>query len=80
MSTKDDGGPAFPLSVAIAPGERPRTSDDFVDGAGMSLRDYIAIKAMSGSLAGVPGPHLIPESLARDSYAHADAMLAERAK
>lgn len=73
--TRDDGGAAFPTS-------RPQEGEiaRFWTEAGMSLRDYIAIQAMSGSLGGVSGAHLIPENLAREAYAHADAMLAERAK
>lgn len=46
----------------------------------VSLRDWLAGLAMSGSLGGEPGSHLSPERLARDSYKYADAMLAERKK
>lgn len=66
-----DGGPAFPIAN---PG---CVESDYM---GMSLRDYFAAKAMCGSLGGVPGDHLSPERLARESYEHADAMLKERAK
>lgn len=43
-----------------------------------TLRDYFAAKAMAGSLAGEPGSHLVPHTLARDAYVHADAMLKAR--
>jgi len=46
---------------------------------GMTLRDYIAIAAMNGSLGGAPGSHLVPHTLARESYEMADAMLKARA-
>lgn len=38
--------PAFPQSVSSPDG--PVASYDFVDGAGMTLRDYFAAKAMQG--------------------------------
>jgi len=44
----------------------------------MSLRDWFAGQALAGSLAGEPGSHLIPERLAPDCYALADAMIAAR--
>lgn len=47
---------------------------------GLSVREYFAAMAMSGSLGGEPGSHLIPENCARDSVAHADALIAELAK
>ena len=43
-----------------------------------SQRDDIAAKALSGSLAGVPGNHLIPKNAAREAYDYADAVLAAR--
>ncbi|MBB6299886.1 hypothetical protein [Rhizobium leucaenae] len=73
----DDGGAAFP---------RAHETKDFYGrttvhlNSGMSLRDYAAIKAMAGALAGEPGSHLEPARLAHDSYAYADAMLAARKK
>jgi hypothetical protein len=72
--------PAFPTvtSREAYTGDHFRTVHDSENG--MSLRDYFAAMAMSGSLGGVPGGHLAPENLARESYAHADAMLAERSK
>jgi hypothetical protein len=48
----------------------------------MTLRDYFAAFAMQGELAGCGGQvdDKARPDIARDSYAMADAMLAERAK
>lgn len=84
MSSKDNGGPAF------GHGDRVNGGDP-----GMSLRDYFAAKAMHAelntagafeepALALVEAAELagqtILERIAFNSYAVADAMLAERAK
>ena len=71
---KNDGGPAFPVTIEPEP-------DVFKLMPGMSLRDYMATKAMSGILAGVNSrlPGGADESMvAKDAYAVADAMLAAR--
>lgn len=47
---------------------------------GLTKRELFAAMAMQGALAGTPGQHLIPQNLARESAAHADALLAELAK
>lgn len=80
MTNHDDGGLAFPISVAMPGGVVA------VD-KGMTLRDYFAAKAMQGMLA-YPGDdqrgshhnNNDAEGVASMSYAYADAMLAERAK
>ena len=70
MSKIDDSGPAFPAD-SFAAQHAP----------GMSLRDYLAAKAMYGLLVGYititddePNRHTI----AARAYAQADAMLAAR--
>jgi hypothetical protein len=62
-----DGGPAFPCDVDLHQGFR-----------GMSLRDYLAAKAMQGLLANpdVSTDHL--NVYASDAYLMADAMIAAR--
>jgi len=65
MSTKDDGGPAFPV---------------IGEAGGMSLRDYFAAKAMQGFAAAGADEWPSAEDLAHDAYTLADAMLRERAK
>ena len=67
MSTKDDGGPAYPV-----PGLE--WSADF---NGMSLRDWFAGQFLVTYLTDNVPP---PEVIAGQCYAMADAMLAERAK
>ena len=42
------------------------------------LRYRMAIAAMSGALAGEPGPHLAPPRAAKEAYEYADAMLSAR--
>ena len=74
--TKDTGGSAFPNpEIRLDDGTGIREGSD-----GMTLRDYIAIAAMSGALGGTPGGHLHWAQLAKESYEHADAMIAERSK
>lgn len=79
----NDGGPAFARPVS-----EDRTSGDQVDGnttvseqKGMSLRDYMAAKALQGLLA--YGGNIwkdYPKGLAVGAYAVADAMLVARSK
>jgi hypothetical protein len=88
MSTQpNDGGPAFPVPLAFNRNSgEPQHTGMFWDGNGMTLRDYFAAAALTGMLAtslegyfdekGVRSPN----GRARWAYAHADAMLEERAK
>ena len=71
MST-DNGGPAFPHSVADASGSI-RTH-----WYGMTLRDYFAAKAMQGMLAENGGGAAHNIDLAKFAYWIADAMLEAR--
>jgi hypothetical protein len=80
--TPADGGAAFPI-----PNERDQWGDGIAEGSrGMSLRDWFAGQALAGQLAnssaicdGVGEPS-VSGLFAKDAYALADAMLAERAK
>ena len=77
-TTKDDGGPAFPLHLHMQGAE------------GMTLRDYFAAMALQGLCANPNGPYSETNPLvcgpdnrstldvARESYDLADAMLAAR--
>lgn len=82
---RNDGGPAFPQSVAQILGVAANSSEFGLPG--MSLRDYFAGQALVGCLAherdsfvratkahGVP----IAVAIATLTYEIADAMLAER--
>ena len=75
MSTIDDGGPAFPCAVFNA------DTDSYEDVSGISVRDYMAAKAMQAGLAfgasGAATDEWFAE-VARASYAAADAMLRAR--
>ena len=66
---QEDGGPAFPHSRLGS------------DSDGMSLRDYLAAKAMAAMLS-LEDVHLNygESELAKWSYQQADAMLEERNK
>ena len=66
MSTINDGGPAFPFQ------------DGYGRVSGMTLRDWFAGQALAGLLAKYGLGEAEPESMAADSYAYADAMLAAR--
>ncbi len=70
--SENDGGYAFPVPAGNFSGGE--SWDPLY--LGMSLRDYFAAHA----LAVIPGDVAEPASLARDAYAIADAMLAERSK
>lgn len=87
MSTKNTGGPAFPvlndghhMLVNMDAGQRLAE--------GMSLRDYFAAKVLpqvlanvaSGALKTLDGADASEKDLAQAAYALADAMLAERAQ
>jgi hypothetical protein len=63
-----DGGPAFPI---------PGLQNDS-DFNGMTLRDYLAAKALAGMCGGTPGNHLVPPNAARLAYEYADAMIEAR--
>lgn len=91
MTTRDDGGPAFPHGVydenKMSPsGER----GCWQYGYGLSLRDYFAAKAFpaiyavamkeAGEGSGLFQHENWPVGLALDSYRMADAMLKARAK
>lgn len=71
MSSKNNGGPAFPES-----GERGKS----VGGEGMTLRDYFAAKAMQGFCTRPPEDVADMRLVAEQAYELADAMLAERDK
>jgi hypothetical protein len=73
MVNKNDGGPAFPCNS-------PDGTETY---KGISLRDYLAAKAISAVYADLNPSTLInnwDEILSARCYRIADAMLAERAK
>jgi len=78
--SKDNGGPAFPVTLAAGQNYGGHAPFD-----GMTLRDYFAAKAMQAcpskmnSHVGV-GYEANNINLCMASYAIADAMLKERAK
>jgi hypothetical protein len=71
MTTKDNGGPAFPSMRDM------RHNPDFDHEEGMTLRDYFAAKAMQGLCAN--GSTKATE-IAQAAYIVADAMLEARKK
>lgn len=68
MNTRSDGGPAFPIKETA-------TECSFL---GMSLRDYLAAKAMHAQLMTVAAPNDALEQVCIICYAIADAMLKAR--
>ncbi len=75
----NDGGPAFPGAK-----DNDRLKVEFRKNEGMSLRDYLAAKAMQGIMG---SPDIMiehegtrPEVIAKEAYEMADLMLAERVK
>ena len=67
------GGPAFPFTEFQKDGVK-------VSAYGMTLRDYLAAKAMAAYLVAANGNPPEPETTAECAYFMADAMLAERNK
>ena len=63
MSTKNDGGPAFPIGS---------TPEEW--GNGMTLRDYFAAKAMQNYIC----DDYTTDAIAKAAYEMADAMLKAR--
>ena len=63
MSTKNDGGPAFPIGS---------TPEEW--GNGMTLRDYFAAKALPVCMS----EYSDPKNIAHAAYLIADAMLKAR--
>lgn len=52
---KNDGGPAFPQSIAFNPNGEAVTAGAYLDGTGMSKRELIAALAMAGDFASQNG-------------------------
>jgi len=73
----DDGGPAFPVApdAALTPATDWGGNDI---SSGMSLRDYIAIKALGGICAHPDTWGLLRLEIVAKSYQIADDMLAAR--
>lgn len=92
MTTKDNGGFAYPQTPAVGPtGDLYHPSEQGW-GGGMSLRDYFAacsLTAFDGNpnLPGDPAsgrvwpePEVLAQRRAQWAYLQADAMIAERSK
>lgn len=74
MSKVDTYGPAFPTTLESA--ERLGCTFTHED-VGLTKRDWFAGQAMAGITS---SPGFRPSTAAKEAYAFADAMLAERAK
>lgn len=75
MSSKNDGGPAFPLQAHVD----EQLSRAYLTQQGMSLRDWFAGQALSGLMASPNGPRLVKEAV-DVAYCAADTMLKAREK
>lgn len=81
MSAHEDGGPAFPSSIAV--GSAGDVYRSWTEGyGGMTLRDWFAGQALAGLLAspnwGPVDGRAAEERYAMSAYLQADAMLVER--
>lgn len=79
--SKENGGPAFPVADPML--QEPANVAEMKRLAnGMTLRDYLAAKAMQGLIeySGQNLPPKTPDRLSAMAYEYADAMIAERAK
>ncbi len=83
MTTKDDGGPAFPVVIDNT-GRGLQTGIQSGWATGLSLRDWFAGQAMAAIIAKVPLGAAPPgvtdrnEMVAIGAYDYADAMLEAR--
>lgn len=83
MNKENNGGPAFPQSGVCTPETEFKDSRDF-GGGGLSMRDYMAAKALQGWLASYPDDNRHPviagnaDEVAMNAYQMADAMLRAR--
>lgn len=81
MSAINDGGPAFPVMPPCDMEGANASGYPYPD-AGMSLRDYLAAKAMQAGLTFGAGSRPVNDEwfaeIARASYAAADTMLRAR--
>jgi len=83
MSERDDGGPAFPSSEELVgvDSQGYKTTGHAVS-HGMSLRDYIAVRALQGMIASDPdyakADRTDRYTWATFAYAFAEAMLEVR--
>jgi len=79
LETYDNGGSAFPVPLTFSPNGNPTTAGEYfsVDGNGMSLRDYFAAMALQGNHGNFQ-ENCTPETLAKQCYEIADAMLKAR--
>lgn len=73
MSDKNNGGPAFART-----GSADTSGYGVPDQEGMSLRDYFAAKALQPIIAEADWLVASADSVARDAYFIADAMLKAR--
>ena len=73
MTTKNTGGPAFPIPLNPGQSYQGHAPCD-----GMTLRDYFAAKVIQGICASGPGNSWTNARLAKEAYAMADAMLEVR--
>jgi hypothetical protein len=78
MSNKDNGGPAFPVTMPAGEAYKGHAEFD-----GMTLRDYFAAKAMQACLSSTKGMFGVGykdnnANMAMASYSIADAMLEAR--
>ncbi|EPZ0753321.1 hypothetical protein ACXJK9_004134 [Yersinia enterocolitica] len=77
------GGPAFPQSGVISGAGDVWMSSE-LGGAGLTVRDYFAAKALLGWLAGYPETSSHPvvagneDKVAKEAYQMADAMIKAR--
>ena len=88
MSTRSDGGAAFPEQVVHSEEHGFMTASAFSGNEGLSKRDWFAGHALSGVMSGAQGIGQLPKNaraamlsqVADLIYEMADAMLAARSK
>lgn len=75
-SSTDDGGPAYLPAMVIAGGEN--NSINVPEGAGFSVRDEFAARAMQGLIPKHDSRYETHTELCRAAYRYADGMMIAR--
>ncbi len=76
MSAPKDGGQAFPAEQGQTPDGTWNQTFEY----GMSVRDYFAAQVLQPLIWQDSDMHMSREDAAKEAYAYADAMIAEREK
>lgn len=80
----DSHAPAFPNALTFTPNGDVATVGQYYDKEGVSIRAYIATKAMAAMInaewVGAGNARIDPQRVAKEACAYADALIVELSK